>query len=767
MSENERSDELELDLARFWHILRVNRRYVALGFLGVLAIVLLASFTTSPRYRAQALVLIRRVELPLQVLGLPQEISALLPTAQTGLSNYLEIAKSPQTLEALRERLALDPQYAKYAQASSGHNPSGALPSHLELKDRLTVRAVTNANILRIEATGRYPEEAALLANHAMEAFRTVERQMSLRSLKAVISFLDRQIEEARAQLGLTTEELVKLAQQFGLAVETAAYTAKLSRLEQLLAEAKVELEDLKFQLETVNSLLAQLKEEILYRFGGPEGAALLTELIDKLALIRQIQRQIIAWEEERSRYLAEGNYIKAKELEEKIKRERKKLEETAAAQYKMLESLPRYEELITRQFDLELKIVALENRIKVLEEQRAKELNALLGHGMELTRAKREVDVGEQLYILLITQYAKARLAEAAELGAVEPLAYAQPPFSPEWPNRKLNLGVGAVLGLFCGVGLAFARHALRRTFQSDQEVEEMCAAPVLATIPYIRKGLEGLVNNREKNPVLPALEKGSPEYEAFVSLSSALKYVFPDQPPKAVLVTSADPRVGKTLIAVNLAWARALGRQKVLLIETDYRRPALGEMLGLSVEEEPGLAEVVMGEASLEKAVHRVESPGFEALEVLLHGERPPNIVDFFDSQRFAQALANFRAQYDVVILDGPPLLVAVDAAVLATLVEATLLVVDIEETPRQEVRTALRLLEQYRAKVHGVVLNKVRRASAGYAYYYRYHGEGKRKTFKEKMVAMAQKTWPFSESRKNRQKSPRKENPQSTKR
>jgi len=714
----EELESVEIDLQHIFRILRKNWRLIAASFLLAVLLGGLVTWFSPPRYRAAALVIVRRVDVPLQVLGLPQELSALLPSSSVSLANYLEIARSYQVLAKLKDRLANDPLYVSYTaqlEKNPGDpNPSAFTPDIESLKRAITVRQVTNGNIIRIEAVARHADEAALLANHMVEAFREVERQMSMRSLQAVIAFLDRQIEEARVQLGLSTEELVKLAQRFGMALETSAYTAKLSRLEQLLAEARVELEDARFQLQTVNNLLDQLRQEILERFGGPEGAALLSELIDKLTLIRQIQRQILAWEQERSRYLEEGNFIKAKELENRIKSERQKMETTAATQYKLLESLPRYEELITQQFQLELKIVALENRVRVLEDQRQQELEILLSHGLELTRAKREVDVGEQLYILLVTQYAKSRLAEAAELGSIEPLDYAVPPKSPESPRLLMNLMVSAVLGLFGGGICVLARQSLRRTFFSEQEIEEFCKAPVVGIIPYLSA----------KKLLLTNFEPNTPEYEAFLALSSSLRFLSLDQPPKSVVITSAEPGAGKTLVSTNLALARAMSNQRVLLVEGDFRRPALGKILGISNDKGPGLTDVAVGNVPLSKAVQKLEFPSLGLVDFLPSGQRPPNPADFFGSQTFAQVFQRLAEVYDFVVIDVPPLLVSPDAALLASVVDVVLLVLEAEKTTRQEVRAALRMLRQHRANLHGVVLNKVTRNHVGYGYYYYYH-------------------------------------------
>jgi len=181
----EELESVEIDLQHILRILRRDWRLIAASFLLAVLLGGLVTWFSPPRYRAAALVIVRRVDVPLQVLGLPQELSALLPSSSVSLANYLEIARSYQVLAKLKDRLANDPLYVSYTaqlEKNPGDpNPSAFTPDIESLKRAITVRQVTNGNIIRIEAVARHADEAALLANHMVEAFREVERQMSMR----------------------------------------------------------------------------------------------------------------------------------------------------------------------------------------------------------------------------------------------------------------------------------------------------------------------------------------------------------------------------------------------------------------------------------------------------------------------------------------------------------------------------------------------------------------------------------------------------------
>lgn len=188
----------------------------------------------------------------------------------------------------------------------------------------------------------------------------------------------------------------------------------------------------------------------------------------------------------------------------------------------------------------------------------------------------------------------------------------------------------------------------------------------------------------------------------EAYRSLRTSLLYASLDREVKTVLVTSAAPGDGKTSIAANLGVALAESGKRVLLVDCDLRRPGLAQAFGLAPE--PGLTEALLTE-SLEPAVQATSVP---SLSVLAAGQQPPNPGEFISSQRLGRLLSHLREQFDVVLVDSPPVGIVADAAVLAPQVDGVLLVVRAGHTRKDAAEQAKQQLQQVGARLLGAVLN-----------------------------------------------------------
>ncbi len=715
------SDEYELDIRHLWEVLRKRRLYVVGTFTVVLLLTALITFLSTPMYRASADLMVRRSDASLQALGLPADLAQMVGGTRTGdLTAHMELLKSQRVLERLVARLAGDPDYV--AAAGISGNPSVPIDS---LKESISVRQVTGADIIRVEATAESAREAALVANHLAEAYEEFDRDRARRSLQTVQAFLDEQIAETKASLELSEAELTEFAREIGMALEERAIAAKISRMEELHAEASVELEDTRSQLEQVNRFLDGVRADLMEEFAGPEGVPLLLEVMDKLTLIRNIQREIAQWEREREEALAQGEYIRAQNLQDKIIDKRKELEATAAEQFTMLEQLPQYEKLIQEQLTLTLKVEALENRVRFLESQIEREVDRLLEHGVALARLQRELDVSEELYTLLLTQYARVSVAEIAELGTVEVINPAQAPSSPFRPSKRMNLIVGAFLGLMGGVGAAFLREALDSTFRSAQELEETLGIPVLGSIPKIHTTSRRWPFEQVRELLLTHFEPGSAEYEVFMNLTANLRFLSKDKPLRSVVITAAGPGVGKSMLAANLALAWASQGKRVALVDGDLRRPVLERTLGVETDDHkhPGLVELIQGKVLLQEVVHEIENER-TPLHFIPAGTKPANVVDLFSSNAFGETLERLLDHYDIVVLDSPPVNVAADATVIGSNTTGAILVVDSEHTTKGEMEAACKALSRAQVAIIGSVLNKVPRRRGGYYGAYGYH-------------------------------------------
>ncbi|MEI8083931.1 MAG: CpsD/CapB family tyrosine-protein kinase, partial [Actinomycetes bacterium] len=204
----------------------------------------------------------------------------------------------------------------------------------------------------------------------------------------------------------------------------------------------------------------------------------------------------------------------------------------------------------------------------------------------------------------------------------------------------------------------------------------------------------------------------------EAFRAIRTNLQYVDVDNPPKVIAVTSAIPGEGKTTTSINLAITMAQAGRRVILVETDLRRPKASSYLG--VESELGLTDVLAGRATL---VDAVLPWGRGLMTFLPAGHTPPNPSELLASHQFAQVLDVLRGQYDYVVIDSAPLLPVTDGAIVSKAADGAFIVVRFGKTTRDQLATAIAALDQIGARVLGTALNFVPTGRRGYGYKYGY--------------------------------------------
>jgi capsular exopolysaccharide synthesis family protein len=191
----------------------------------------------------------------------------------------------------------------------------------------------------------------------------------------------------------------------------------------------------------------------------------------------------------------------------------------------------------------------------------------------------------------------------------------------------------------------------------------------------------------------------------EAFRGIRSNLLFASAAAGPKTIVVTSTGPGEGKTVVSTNIAAALAQSNARVLLIDADMRRPKAHELFGVS--REPGLSNVLVGNAKASEAVRRTLKPN---LWLLPCGKLPPNPAELLGSAKFQEFLLSLKDHFDWVIIDSPPVMAVTDAGVLAHSVMGVVFVVGSEMTNKWTARNALELLDAARPNYLGAILNKV---------------------------------------------------------
>ncbi|WP_062206113.1 polysaccharide biosynthesis tyrosine autokinase [Demequina salsinemoris] len=269
-----------------------------------------------------------------------------------------------------------------------------------------------------------------------------------------------------------------------------------------------------------------------------------------------------------------------------------------------------------------------------------------------------------------------------------------AETPQYPSSPNLKLNLALGALLGLALGVGIALLRAALDTRLHNERDVELLTDVPILGGIVFDPKA--------KQRPLVVHADPRSPRSESFRTLRTNLQFLEAGRSTKAFVVTSSMPTEGKSTTASNLAIALAESGAKVLLVDADLRKPKINEYLG--IEGGVGLTDAIIGRASLNDVTQRW---GAGSLYVVASGQVPPNPSELLGSSAMEQLIGQMTHQYDVVLFDAPPLLPVTDAAVLSRLVGGSLLIVAAGRTRANQLDASLDALEVVGAPRSGIVL------------------------------------------------------------
>jgi capsular exopolysaccharide synthesis family protein len=243
------------------------------------------------------------------------------------------------------------------------------------------------------------------------------------------------------------------------------------------------------------------------------------------------------------------------------------------------------------------------------------------------------------------------------------------------------------------------FIRNALRNTIRTPEELEAIYGLTVIGVIP----------DDRFQRPValleLIINKPTSSLTEAVRSMRMAIQLSNVDMPPQVVVITSSVPDEGKSILAAALAVTTAMSDKKVLLVDADLRRRVLREYFGVAPS--AGLVSLLSGSTSFDETVHRDERIG---LDVLIADEGKVTPADFFESKQFENFMATARKQYDLVVLDTPPVLAVPDARVLSQHADAVVYTVRWNSTTRRMIQSGLALLRQVNVDVTGFALTRI---------------------------------------------------------
>jgi succinoglycan biosynthesis transport protein ExoP len=314
----------------------------------------------------------------------------------------------------------------------------------------------------------------------------------------------------------------------------------------------------------------------------------------------------------------------------------------------------------------------------------------------------------------VLKEQLAQMQVSGSVDTGDVVLVTPAQTPVSPSSPKPTEDALLGLIAGLALGLGVAFLRDSFDDRLTSKEAAEHAGGAPVLALTPLVPSW-------RRQNPLVVTIaEPNSPAAESYRSLRTSLQFTRQELQLRSLVVTSPGASEGKTATLANLGVVFSQAGERVVLVSCDLRKPRIGAFFGL--DEEVGLTDVLLDERTLEETVLPV--PGFDRLSLLPAGPVPPNPAELLGSARARDIFTRLRDQYDLVLIDSPPVLPVTDAAILSRHADATLMLAAAGQTRRSDLHRAVEKLDQVGVKILGMVLNKVTKQTGryyGYGYGY----------------------------------------------
>lgn len=608
------------------------------------------------------------------------------------------------------------------------------------LQSMIKVSPIKSTRVIKVTVTGTDPDKIARIANELARVFIEYDLQSMIGEAKGAHTFISEQLKIVEEKLRKTEEELkafkekesvVELSQEAKITLERlsaieTSYSNTITRRQEAEARLKNIRKELGRQSETVRSSETIVQNPLLQQLKGQlynleiELAGLLRIYSESTPEVQQVKTKI--------------KEIKARLADEV---ERIVTNETSTIN-------PVHQTLVGRLIELEADVIAygaMAEAQKTFVEKYRSELEKLPYKELQLARLIRDKNVSDQIYMMLMQRNEEAQLAQAIQIGNMSIADPAIKPLYPYSPNRKLYLMMGFMTGLMLGFGLAFLLEYMDNTFKTEEEVKRYLELPFLGGLPFIRAkrvsrslpnsskdlavGDQKAVKSNQELRMLTHVSPKAPEAETYRILITNIQFSEVDGPIRTLMITSSNPGEGKTITATNLSIAMAQGGKRILLVDTDMRKPMIHRLF--QQYREPGLTELLLGKADVQDVIRSTE---VNNLYIITAGTSPPNAPQLLASPKMDDLIDELKRTFEIIIFDTPPATVVTDPAILASKVDAACLVVEAERTNREAALKAKELLLTVNAKLLGVILNKIDITKGygvyNYNYYYYYYDD-----------------------------------------
>lgn len=681
-------------------LLRRNIVVIGTAFALCLAIGLLVSMLAVPEYIAQS-----RIQIEQQVERvLPSEDvteTAGAQDAERFLQTQTDVLKSRSTVIGVAQSLKLF-NNARF-HAAMGVPPGAAASAAVErervinlLRGGLGVNLPRNSRIVSITYQARDPKMAADIANAFAQVFITANLQRKFSSSAYARDFLAGQLVEAKARLERSERDLNGYSRAAGLIAARPALGAGgegNTTTPQSVTTASLQ------QLNTAygTARAARIEAEQRWRAAATTAPMTLPDVLASGAVQTLLQqRAALTAELRQARERYRGDYPLLQEKTGQLEEVNRQLGQLVADIRGSI--LNRYRVALNQERSLAQEVLGLK-QATLAEQDRS----------VRFTILSREVDTNRTLYDGLLQRFKELSAAAGIASNNISIVDVAEAPLSPSSPRLTFNMALALLGGLVLATAAVFAREQIDDVVRSPADLERKLHLTPLGIVPRVPASVD------------PFAELGQPKSgfaESYNALRSALLYSTPDGLPRSILVTSTQAGEGKSTTSAAVAIGFAKLGKRVVLVDADLRRPSLHKMFASPAA--GGMSDLLIGQATLEDVAMPVPDEGFWLVAA---GPLPPNPTDLLSGGRLAEVIRALEAAFDLVVIDGPPVLGLADAPMLAANARATLFVLEANRGVRGRTKSAIRRLRLTNAHILGALLTKFEARKAGVDQYYGY--------------------------------------------
>lgn len=692
----------ELHIKEYISIL-LRRKWIAISFfLITVTTVTLMTFKQDPIYKAVATVI---VDVQSADILSVKDVVKLGETNYFAYKDYIEtqqeIIKSRRVAGKVIENLGLKDK----KEFQEKRDPVTALLKNIK------VELIRDTRIIKISAEDKDPKQAALIANEFAKVYTESNIALKVDASNSAETWLKMEVDKQKEKVrdsefnlqaykeknnivgtmedkqGIINDALTKLDTAY-LDVQRKRIQAESAYKSSIDSKGNIRLENLSTLLNN-NEVIQQLRKDCLKQQAI---------WVEYKKVYKNKHPKMIA-------LIENINYIKLR-----IKSEEMRLKANEALRVKTkLETDSEY----AKEEETKLKVLLDERKGEALElERKIIEYNAL----------KRELETNKRILDIVLNRMKETSIASKIETNNVRIQDIAEEPKKPVKPNKILNITLAIILGFVGGIALVFFMEYMDITLKDPSAISTLLQLPILGSIPKINPDGKNIKNKIDADRIV---EKDSlcMASEAYRSIRTNLLFSLnsSDSRAKSIVITSSVPREGKTISAVNLAIIMAYSGERVLIVDSDMRKPRVHTIFNL--DNKPGFSNYLAGEIDFDSII---KYPGIDNLSIVTSGSISHKPAELISSKNAKLFLEKASARFSKIIFDTPPIGLITDAAILARICDAVILIVETSKATKGLLNNSKELLRKAGVNITGVIINNVSLTRNNYYYPQYYYGK-----------------------------------------